>query len=145
MDPIKLLSNQPPQRFYKGGSQISDFRSQAFCKAYTPEDWIASTTSCHGHPSLGQTRLPTNGILLKDEIENRPLDWLGRDHVKAFGPDTNFLVKLLDAGQRLRIHAHPHAEWARINVGAKHGNPRHGICVFLLTRHAQNPYHGRSC
>ena len=120
MDPIKLLSNQLPQRFYKGGSQISDFRGQSSYEPYTPEDWIASTTSCHGHPSLGQTRLP-NGVLLKDEIEIRPLDWLGPDHVKAFGPDTKILVKLLDAGQRLPIHAHPHAEWARINVGAKHG------------------------
>jgi len=56
--------------------------------------------------------------LLQDEIKAHPVEWLGEDHIKAFGVDTKLLVKLLDAGQRLPIHAHPHAKWA---VGAAHG------------------------
>ena len=120
MEPIKLPSNQPPDRFYKGGPQISHFRREPSHGPRTPEDWVASTTSCHGHQTLGQTRL-NSGILLKDEIEAHPLEWLGQDHIDAFGVDTKLLVKLLDAGQRLPIHAHPHARWARAHVGAAHG------------------------
>lgn len=120
MDPIILPSNQPPNRFYKGGLQISNFRGEPSQGSRTPEDWIGSTTSCHGHSTLGQTRLPS-GVLLKDEIEHHAAQWLGKDHIEAFGSDTKLLVKLLDAGQRLPIHAHPDAKWARANIAASHG------------------------
>lgn len=120
MDPITLPSNQPPDRFYKGGAQISAFRGEPVQGPRTSEDWIASTTSLHGHSSLGQTRLP-NGNFLRDEIQDHPLEWLGEEHVEAFGPDTKLLVKFLDAGQRLPIHAHPNAKWARAHIGASHG------------------------
>lgn len=109
MDPIILPSNQPPNRFYRGGPQISSFRAKPSQGPRPPEDWIASTTCCHGHSTLGQTRLPS-GVLLQDEIDAHPEEWLGKEHIKAFGVDTKLLVKLLDAGQRLPIHAHPHAE-----------------------------------
>lgn len=120
MNPVVLPSNQIPDRFYKGGSQISNFRGEPSRGPRTPEDWIASTTSCHGHSALGQTRLPS-GVLLQDEIQAHPIEWLGEDHIKAFGVDTKLLVKLLDAGQRLPIHAHPHAKWAQAHIGAAHG------------------------
>ena len=38
-----------------------------------------------------------------------------------FGVDTMLLVKLLDAGQRLPVHAHPDGAWAREHVGRAHG------------------------
>jgi mannose-6-phosphate isomerase len=120
MDPIILPSNQPPDRFYKGGPQISNFRGETYQGPRTPEDWIGSTTSCHGHSNLGKTRLPS-GVLLQDGIEQHAIQWLGDDHIKAFGVDTKLLVKLLDAGQRLPIHAHPHAKWAHAQIGAAHG------------------------
>ncbi|GKT39860.1 uncharacterized protein ColSpa_00041 [Colletotrichum spaethianum] len=40
------------------------------------------------------------------------------------------LVKLLDAGQRLPIHAHLHRDWAREHVGAAHGKAE---AWYLLT------------
>lgn len=115
-----LSSNQPPDRFFKGGSQISSFRGEESQGPRTSEDWIASTTCCSGHPTLGLTRLP-NGLLLRDEIKQRPAEWLGQDHIRRFGVDTKILVKLIDAGQRVPIHAHPHAKWARAHIGAAHG------------------------
>lgn len=125
MQPLVLPANQPANRFYRGGPQISAFRadaSQLPCGAYDPEDWIASSTCCHGQDTLGLTKL-SNGKFLKDEIQAHPESWLGPEHVKAYGSEsTGVLVKLLDAGQRLPVHAHPHRDWARKHVeGAKYG------------------------
>lgn len=120
MFPIILPANQPANRFYRGGARISAFRSAPRCGEFDPEDWIASTTCCHGQDTLGLTRLD-NGNLLVDEIKNSARAWLGPDHVEAFGASTRILVKLLDAGQRLPIHAHPHRDWAKKHLGKSHG------------------------
>lgn len=89
-----------------------------------------------GHVTLGQTRLP-NGSLLREEIAKDPNAWLGPDHVRAFGVDTKILVKLLDAGQRLPIQAHPSGAWAQANIGARHGKAE---AWYLL--HAGDVYLG---
>lgn len=117
---FKLPANQPPARFYQGGRKIAAFRSLRSTPDHTPEDWVASTTCCYGHQTLGLSKLPS-GAWLADEIQKDPVKWLGSRHVEKFGPDTKILVKLLDAGQRLPVHAHPHADWARVHVGAMHG------------------------
>ncbi|RFU25253.1 hypothetical protein B7463_g11077, partial [Scytalidium lignicola] len=121
MEPIILSSNQPPARFYLGGEQISTFRNGAASKQpRTPEDWIASTTTCRGHSSLGLSRL-SDGTLLIEAIKEKPLVWLGSEHIATFGVDTKLLVKLIDAGQRLPVHAHPSATFASTHIGASHG------------------------
>ena len=120
MAPIILPPNQPANRFYRGGARISAFRSAPPCGEYEPEDWVASTTCCHGQDSLGLTRLD-DGTLLVDEIQNNAERWLGPDHIKAFGTSTKILVKLLGAGQRLPVHAHPHRDWAKRYLGATCG------------------------
>jgi mannose-6-phosphate isomerase len=120
MDPVVLESNQPPDRFYRGGPQIAAFRGEGSGGVRVPEDWVASTTTVRGHSSLGHTRLP-DGSPLVDEIARNPVPWLGREHVNAFGGDTKLLVKLLDAGQRLPIHAHPDRTFASAYLGAAHG------------------------
>jgi mannose-6-phosphate isomerase len=120
MEPIPLPANQPADRFYRGGLRISDFRSEPPAAAFTPEDWVASTTSVRGHSPIGMTRLP-GGELLADAIAHDPLGWLGPEHVERFGDDTMLLVKLLDAGQRLPIHAHPDGEFAAKHLAAAHG------------------------
>ncbi|RDW92354.1 hypothetical protein BP5796_01748 [Coleophoma crateriformis] len=120
MDPIKLPSNQPTT-FYKGGDQISNFRNEP--KNSSPlksEDWIASCTHSHGAETIGQSKLP-DGRFLKDEIEANPEQWLGSEHIKDWGVDSKLLVKLIDPGQRLPIHAHPHRDWATVHLGTKHG------------------------
>jgi len=120
MDPIQLPSNQPQPSFYKGGAQISNFRGEKDQGPRAAEDWIASTTASNGHSTLGQSRLP-NGKLLSEEVKAHPEQWLGEKHIKAFGVDTKLLVKLIDAGQRLPVHAHPPDKWAQDHLGTAHG------------------------
>lgn len=120
MSPVVIRNNQVPNRFYRGGSQIAAFRSSSPSGEYEPEDWVASTTCCYGHDSLGLTVLEC-GRTLKEEIQNQPEHWLGPAHVKAFGSSTKLLVKLLDAGQRLPIHGHPRSDWAQRFLGSTYG------------------------
>ena len=117
---VALGSNQPADRFYRGGPNISAFRNEPSRGPRTPEDWVGSTTTVRGHQVLGLTRLADRSLLV-DAVKQRPLDWLGPAHVQAFGPDTKLLVKLLDAGQRLPVHAHPSAAFALGHLGARHG------------------------
>ncbi|WP_375386277.1 class I mannose-6-phosphate isomerase [uncultured Microbacterium sp.] len=118
--PIVLQSNQPTGRFYQGGGQISQFRSSPPSPPHTPEDWVASVTSVRNDPGVGMTRLD-HGELLADAVTRSPLSWLGPEHVARFGSDTRLLVKLLDAGQRLPVHAHPDSTFAAAFLGAAHG------------------------
>lgn len=115
-----LPSNRPPDRFYRGGRQITDFRGEPPAASHEPEDWIASTTSVFGEPGVGITTLP-NGVPMPTAIERDPQGWLGPEHLAAFGPDTRLLVKLLDAGQRLPVHAHPDGNFAATHLGHAHG------------------------
>jgi len=119
-EPIPLPSNQPPARFYRGGQRISDFRHEPPSPPNTPEDWVGSTTSVRGQSPVGMTRL-TDGRLLADAISADPAAWLGPDHVTRFGDDAMLLVKLLDAGQRLPVHAHPGGAFAATHLSAAHG------------------------
>ena len=120
MRPIVLPANQPPERFYRGGDLISRFRGDPPAGESVPEDWIASTTTVFGHESLGLTTLPS-GEVLREAIAADPVAWLGPEHVAAFGVDSRLLVKLLHAGQRLPVHAHPDGGFARTHLGAAHG------------------------
>jgi len=120
MNPIVLPSNRPAERFYRGGARISAFRGEAPAAPREPEDWIASTTTVNGETQLGLTTLP-DGRVLRDAIERDPVAWLGDDHVARWGADTRLLVKLLDAGQRLPVHAHPHDDFAATHLGRAHG------------------------
>lgn len=118
--PIVLSANQPP-RFYRGGTRIARFRGGTHeADACTPEDWVASVVNVRGDDLAGMTRLP-DGRLLRDAIANDPRAWLGDAHLERYGPDPMLLVKLLDAGQRLPVHAHPDDEFAASRLGAAHG------------------------
>jgi mannose-6-phosphate isomerase len=71
-------------------------------------------------PERGRSRL-ADGTLLYDAVTSDPESWLGADHVKAYGPSTELLVKLLDAGQRLPVHLHPDRAFAGRHLGLPHG------------------------
>ena len=117
---LLLPANRPPARFYRGGAKIAAFRGESGRPEREPEDWVGSTTTVAGEERLGLTVLP-DGRLLRDAVAEDPVYWLGREHVARFGADTRLLVKLLDAGQRLPVHAHPSDEWAAAHVGRAHG------------------------
>jgi mannose-6-phosphate isomerase len=120
MDVIPVPSNRPPDRFYRGGRKITDFRGDPPAGEREPEDWVASTTALAGEESLGVTVLP-DGRPLPEAIKEDPEGWLGRAHLERFGVDSKLLVKLLDAGQRLPVHAHPHVSFASRHLGRAHG------------------------
>ncbi|MCU1526955.1 MAG: carbohydrate kinase [Frondihabitans sp.] len=120
MRPIAIPSNRPPDRFYRGGRRITDFRGEAPAGTHEPEDWIASTTHVFRQAPLGQTVLP-DGRGLAEAVTDEPLAWLGDEHLRAWGVDTKLLVKLLDAGQRLPVHAHPDGSFAHQYLGRRHG------------------------
>ena len=127
--PLPLGANQPANRFYRGGEKIRQFRGDAAGAAAgdrVPEDWVASTTTLFGEPSRGMSILPGTfpphvARSLRQAVAANPQAWLGPQHVAAFGADSKLLVKLLDAGQRLPVHVHPHGDFARSHLGASHG------------------------
>jgi len=120
MDVIVLPSNRPRDRFYRGGRKITELRGELPAGDREPEDWVASTTALAGEESLGVTVLP-DGRSLKAAIEGQPEAWLGAAHLERFGADSRLLVKLLDAGQRLPVHAHPDASFVAQHLGRTHG------------------------
>jgi mannose-6-phosphate isomerase len=123
-----LPANQPADRFYRGGARIAAFRGEPPRGTHAPEDWIGSTTALFGADTLGLSRLPDGG-LLADAVQGDPEYWLGPEHVAAFGADVGLLVKLLDAGQRLPVHAHPDVPFAGEHLGLAHGKTEAWIAL----------------
>jgi hypothetical protein len=116
--PVVVLGpNQPAGRFYAGGERIAAFRGLGHWLPFTPEDWVGSTTSLAGEQETGVSRLP-GGESLADAVVADPVGWLGVEHVEAYGADPALLVKLLDAGERLPVHAHPTRQFAAAHVGS---------------------------
>ncbi|MFV0374044.1 class I mannose-6-phosphate isomerase [Microbacterium sp.] len=118
--PIVLPSNRPADRFYRGGARIVAFRGGTGAPEREPEDWVGSTTTVSGEDVVGLTRLG-DAELLRDAIEADPVGWLGAPHANRWGADSRLLVKLLDAGQRLPVHAHPNDDFAASHLGRAHG------------------------
>jgi mannose-6-phosphate isomerase len=113
LPPVALGSNRP-EKFYAGGARIDAFRGVRFGER-RPEDWLASTTTMFGEDRVGLSELP-DGRLLRDAIAADPERWLGPGRT-----DAGLLVKLLDAGQRLPVHAHPDGAFAREHLGLPSG------------------------
>ncbi|MGZ4399336.1 MAG: class I mannose-6-phosphate isomerase [Gaiellaceae bacterium] len=119
MKPIPLPANQP-SRFYRGGAAIARFRGVPSSDPYVPEDWVGSTTTLLGENRLGLTLL-ADGRPLREAIAAEPELFLGPEHLRRFGPEPRVLVKLLDAGERLPVHAHPDGAFASRELGAANG------------------------
>ena len=114
MTVISLPANQP-ETFYRGAGRIAAFRA-APGRPDRPEDWVASTTSRYGLAPSGLTVLP-DGRVLADAIAADPAWWLGPGR----GTEPRILVKLLDAGQRLPLHAHPDGRFATAHLASPYG------------------------
>lgn len=143
MKPLELGPNQPI-RFYRGGAAIAAFRLgdpagtpvPADPDLWVPEDWIASSTPLFGDTDEGLTVLPDGGTLRAAVLED-PGGWLGPAHVQTYGADTGLLVKLLDAGQRLPVHAHPDRAFARAHLDCPYGKTE---AWLVLGADAPDPY-----
>ncbi len=108
------------ERFYRASGRLSAFRG-APGGSYDSEEWIASTTTVFGGaPGEGLSSLP-DGRTLAAAIEADPDAALGPDHVARFGRSSELLLKILDSGQRLPVHAHPDREFAHAHLGSVHG------------------------
>jgi mannose-6-phosphate isomerase len=126
--PLALAANQP-RSFYRGAGRIAAFRGVPQpTDPYHPEDWVGSTTARFGQAPAGLTVLP-DGRLLRDAVEADPVGWLGAEHVARFGPGTGVLVKLLDAGERLPLHAHPTRDFARSHLASPYGKTEAWVIV----------------
>jgi mannose-6-phosphate isomerase len=123
-----VLGANLPERFYRGGAAIARFRGIERAGAFTPEDWVGSTTTLFGEAEAGLTRLP-GGQLLRDALIADPLGWLGDEHLETYGASPALLVKLLDAGQRLPVHAHPTRDWARRHLDCPYGKTEAWVII----------------
>jgi mannose-6-phosphate isomerase len=88
----------------------------------------AASNPGRGEPEEGLSRL-ADGRLLRDAIAQDPHGWLGGAHVERFGPTTGLLVKLLDAAERLPVHAHPSREFAQAHLGSAFGKTEAWVVV----------------
>lgn len=111
-------------RFYSGGALIGRLRHEPEEDGTFPEDWVGSATVAanpgRDEPEAGLSRVAA-GPLLRDLIDEDPEAWLGARHLERFGTSTGLLVKLLDAGERLPVHAHPDRAFARAHLGSQFG------------------------
>src|SRR4051812_24004572 len=121
MTVVALPANQP-ETFYRGAGQIAAFRGAPGLPD-RPEDWVASVTSRYGLAPAGLSTLP-DGRLLADAIEDDPGYWLGPDR-----DDPGILVKLLDTGQRLPLHAHPSRGFATEHLASPYGKTEAWVIV----------------
>ncbi|GAA1862546.1 class I mannose-6-phosphate isomerase [Asanoa iriomotensis] len=128
MSVIVLPANQPADRFYLGGDRIAEFRGTTPTGDHVPEDWVGSATTVAGFDSLGLTVLD-DGRSLRATIADDPVRWLGAAHVDRFGADPALLVKLLDAGERLPVHAHPDDAFAQSHLGCRNGKTESWIIL----------------
>jgi mannose-6-phosphate isomerase len=129
--PLRLAPNVIP-RFYAGGPRIAAFRGIADVGDHAGEDWVGSAATARGQKELGLARVP-GGAFLRDCIAADPEEFLGPEHVAAYGADPGLLVKLLDAGERLPVHAHPARSFAKEHVGSRWGKTEAWI-VLETTR-----------
>jgi mannose-6-phosphate isomerase len=118
------LSPTPVHRFYRGGALLAALRGEAGEDGFFPEDWVGSITPAHNpgrdDPDDGLSRL-ADDRLLRDAVAADPVGWLGAEHVSRFGASTALLVKLLDAAERLPVHAHPDRAFARSKLDSPFG------------------------
>ena len=125
-----LLAPNRVWRMYKGGAMIDRLKGVADPKdSEFPEEWVGSTVQAsnpgthyrHGEGlALVSANIP-EPVSIKNIIERYPEEILGAQHVKAHGTNSALLVKLLDAAERLIIHAHPTKAFAKDHLNSCFG------------------------
>jgi mannose-6-phosphate isomerase len=148
--PWRLPPNRV-SRFYRGGALLERFRAGALAAdgsptrdGTQPEDWVGSATAAWTPPltppsgeGLGTAEIDGRSFAITDLLAADPELVAGRDLVAAAGTTTGVLVKLLDAGVRLPIHAHPSRPFARRWLRSWFGKTEAWIVV--ATRETADP------
>lgn len=125
-----LLAPNRVWRMYKGGAMIDRLKGAVDPKdSEFPEEWVGSTVQAsnpgtHNREGEGLALVSTNipePVSIKKVIELFPEEILGMQHVKTYGTSSALLVKLLDAAERLLIHAHPTKAFAMDHLNSCFG------------------------
>ena len=125
-NPHQIPANHVPV-YYAGGENIKRFRRCASAGS-GPEDWIGSVSALPaallppGAPAdAGISHLP-DGSSLRNAVSEDRTGWLGRELAGlSSGGEIGLLVKLLDAGERLPVHAHPDRPFAARRLASPFG------------------------
>ncbi len=127
--PFELLGNRV-WRTYKGGAVLNRIAGKSDAEDdHFPEDWVGSATRA---ANAGREHMRDEGISraraadgreysMEEVYQTDPLQALGAEHLQAFGPHPQLLVKMLDAAMRLHIQAHPSVAWAQRHLQAQSG------------------------
>ena len=143
--PIKLKPNYA-WRSYQGGSHLRSFRCEtAGTDDHFPEDWLASTSTARNGDN--QQRVDEGVSYVTVDGQDMPLteliasqaDWFwGKQTPPVDEPgQIGVLIKLLDAGVRLHLQAHPNAAWVKDRFG---GNAGKTECWYILSTRGDDPY-----
>ena len=114
-------------RTYVGGATLNAWHGRTAESGFFPEDWAASTTRAvnAGRENLveGLSRVVSmsDQPYLLDLIAQNPEAFFGRAHMQAFGAQAGFLVKLIDAQERLTIQVHPDQQYAKTVLHSDYG------------------------
>jgi mannose-6-phosphate isomerase len=135
-DPIALAPNLI-ERFYRGGRMLGRFRgNRAADDDGRPEDWVGSGTATWTPPGIeptvtGISPVEVSGVrsTIADLVAAHPEAMIGSALIERVGPTPGFLVKLLDAGQRLPVHAHPTRAAAARVLGSRFGKTEAWVII----------------
>lgn len=111
MKPVKLTSPRV-WRTYRGGKLIDAIHGITGKDTLFPEEWIMSTVTAR---NAGREHIQDEGLCyldgsrtsLRKYISSNPRGTLGAAHMRKWGITTGVLVKIIDAGERLTLQAHP--------------------------------------
>ncbi len=143
-----LLAPNRVWRMYRGGGMIDRLKGVADPKdSEFPEEWIGSTVQAsnpgtHYREGEGLALISASipePVSIKKIIEFYPEEILGTQHMKTYGTSSALLVKLLDAAERLIIHAHPTKAFAKEHLNSCFGKTE---AWFVLETHpeVEEPY-----
>lgn len=140
----------PPNRVwrtYPGGMKLDIMEGREHPEdAHFPEDWIGSTTRAvnKGREHLteeGLSKVTVAGetLTLKALCEKQPNALLGAEHVKKYGPNTQFLLKFLDSAIRLHIQCHPTIPFAQEHLNSNSGKTE-AYVILSIRDEVKEPY-----
>jgi len=114
--------------------------------SHFPEDWIASTIKA---TNIGREHITDEGFsyveiqsksyLLKDLFQQFPSEFVGAEHYNKFGPNTQFLTKLLDSAIRLHLQAHPTISFSKKYLNSNSGKTE-AYVILSVREEIENPY-----